>query len=34
VISIPEWLSNIGPSIAIAVIGFIVGAIVIGLIKK
>ena len=34
VISIPEWMSNIGPSIAIAVIGFIVGAIVIGLIKK
>jgi Na+-transporting methylmalonyl-CoA/oxaloacetate decarboxylase gamma subunit len=34
VISIPEWMSNIGPSIAIAVIGFIVGAIAIGLIKK
>jgi hypothetical protein len=34
VISIPEWMSNIGPSIAIAVIGFVVGAIVIGLIKK
>jgi hypothetical protein len=34
VISIPEWISNIGPSIAIAIIGFIVGAIAIGLIKK
>lgn len=34
VISIPEWFSSIGPTIGIAVIGFIFGAIVIGLIKK
>lgn len=34
VISIPEWISNIGPSVAIGILGFIVGAIAIGLIKK
>ena len=34
VISIPEWISSIGPNVAIAIIGFIVGAISIGLIKK
>jgi hypothetical protein len=34
VISIPEWFSSIGPNIAIALIGFIFGAIVYGLIKK
>lgn len=34
VISIPEWFSSIGPNIGIAVIGFVFGAIVYGLIKK
>ena len=34
VISIPEWFSSIGPNIAIALIGFVFGAIVYGLIKK
>ena len=34
VIGLPEWFSSIGPNIAIAIIGFVFGAIVYGLIKK
>jgi len=34
VIFIPEWFSSIGPNIGIALIGFVFGAIVYGLIKK
>jgi hypothetical protein len=33
-IEMPEWFGMIGPSLAIGVLGFIIGAIVIGLIKK
>jgi len=34
VIGLPEWFSSIGPNIGIALIGFVFGAIVYGLIKK
>ena len=34
VVELPEWLSSIGPNIGIALIGFVFGAIVYGLIKK